>query len=169
MTCVFLSTALPLSFLCLLHTSTPASDLFLKPIPFCCVGCHSSYTETFQSISTAWPDTCAGSGYAHKKETKGFWLSWYRPKSSTDSSQHLLQLCFPCVRTTLVSTLKPLVHIFSTECTFCHLFHCSQKAKNWRGPGSVLSHSESSNGITAETKVIHSLALMFVFKFLFKT
>lgn len=106
---------------------------FLKAIPFCCVGCHSSYTETFQSISTAWPDTCAGSGYAHKKETKGFWLSWYGPKSSTDRSQHLLQLCFPCVRTTLVSTLKPLVHIFSTECTFCHLFHCSQKAKELEG------------------------------------
>lgn len=133
MACVFLSIALPLSFLCLLHNSTPASDLFLKAIPFCCVGCHSSYTETFKSIWTAWPDTCAGLGYAHKKETKGFWLSWYGPKSSTDSLQHLLQLCFPCVRTMLVSTLMPLVHIFSTDCTFCHLFHCSQNVKELEG------------------------------------
>lgn len=96
MACVFLSIALPLSFLCLLHNSTPASDLFLKGIPFCCVSCHSSYTETFKSIWTAWPDTCAGLGYAHKKETKGFWLSWYGPKSSTQftaSAPAVLSLC----------------------------------------------------------------------------
>lgn len=48
----FLSTALPLSFLSLLPTSTPTSDLFLKAIHFCTAGCHSSYidAETFKSI-----------------------------------------------------------------------------------------------------------------------
>lgn len=52
---------------------------------------------------------------------------------------------------------------------FAIFFTAPKKQRNWRGPGSVLSHSEWSNGITAETKVIHSLALMFVLKFLFKS
>lgn len=52
MTYVFLSTAHPLSFLPLLPTSTPASDLFLKAIRFCTADCHSNYkdAETFKSI-----------------------------------------------------------------------------------------------------------------------
>jgi len=52
MTYVFLSNALPLSFLSLLPTSTPGSDLFLKAIHFCTVGSYSSYrdAETFKSI-----------------------------------------------------------------------------------------------------------------------
>ena len=39
-------------------------------------------------------------GSADKKEMNSFWLSWYGPKSSRDSSRHLPQLCWPCLRTT---------------------------------------------------------------------
>lgn len=133
------------------------------------LGCHSSYTETFTSTRRAWPDPSADLGCAHKKETRGFWLSCRDPNQAST----VLSICSSCA----FPVWEPLwSQLWCNWCTFYPLcahfatfFTAPKKQRNWRGPGSVPSHSVWSNGITAETKVMHSLALMFGLKFLFKS
>lgn len=165
-TYVFLSTALPLSFLCLLHTSTPASDLFLKAIPFCCVGCHSSYTETFTSMNSmarplCWFGVCPQEG--NKRLLAELVETQIKPRQFTASAPAVLSLCENHTGVNPDATGAHFVHWVPILPSFSLL----PKSKG-TGGGVEGSHSEWSNGVTAETKIIHSLALMFGFEFLFK-
>lgn len=164
MTYVFLSTALPLSFLCLLHTHTSLGFIF-KSYSFLLCGLpqqlHRNIYKHMNSLAR--PQRWFGV-QPQEGKPKG-WAG-----RDPNQAQTVPSICSSCAFPVWEPCWSQPWHnwcILSTECPFCHLFHCSQR--NWKGPGSVLPRSEWNNGITAETKVIHSLALMFAFEFLFKS
>lgn len=95
MTYVLLSTALPLSFLCLLHTSRPALHLFLTAIPFCWVATAATQKHLqAQEEPGQTPLLIWGVPTRRKQEASGSAVgTQIKPRQFSASAPAVLSLC----------------------------------------------------------------------------